>query len=54
MIPRKYKVCHFRDKFMETTEISAFFLTFFAIAGVKILHLDKNTILSDDNKKFCE
>ena len=24
----------FRDKFMERTEISAFFLTFFAVAGV--------------------
>ena len=33
--------CHFRDKFMERTEISAFFLTFFVLAGAKILHFDK-------------
>ena len=26
---------------MERAEISAFFLTFFALAGVKILHLDE-------------
>ena len=30
------------DKFMERTEVSAFFLTFFAFAGVKILHLHEN------------
>ena len=34
----------FWDKFMERTEISAFFLTFFALAGVKILHLHENWI----------
>ena len=33
---------HFRDEFMERTEISAFFLTFFVLAGAKILHFDKN------------
>ena len=32
------------DKFMERTEVSAFFLTFFALAGVKILHLHENWI----------
>ena len=32
---------HFWDKFMERSEISAFFLTSFALAGVKILHLRK-------------
>ena len=26
---------HFRDEFMERTEISAFFLTFFVLAGAK-------------------
>ena len=30
------------DKFIERTEVSAFFLTFFAFAGVKILHLHEN------------
>ena len=35
---------HLRDKFMERTEISAFFLTFFVLAGAKILHLDKISI----------
>ena len=29
---------------MERSEISAFFLTFFALAGVKILHLHENGI----------
>ena len=29
---------------MERTEVSAFFLTFFALAGVKILHLHENGI----------
>ena len=29
---------------MERTEVSAFFLTFFALAGVKILHLHENLI----------
>ena len=29
---------------MERTEVSAFFLTFFAFAGVKILHLHENLI----------
>ena len=29
---------------MKRTEVSAFFLTFFALAGVKILHLDENRI----------
>ena len=33
---------HFWDNFTEIAEISAFFLTFFTLAGVKILHLDKN------------
>ena len=35
---------HFRDKFMERTGISAFFLTFFVLAGAKILHFDNNLI----------
>ena len=34
----------FGDKFMERAEISAFFLTSFALAGVKILHLRKDSI----------
>ena len=29
---------------MERTEISAFFLTLFVLAGAKILHFDKNCI----------
>ena len=29
---------------MKITEVSAFFLTFFAFAGVKILHLHENLI----------
>ena len=29
---------------MERTEVSAFFLTFFVLAGAKILHFDKNLI----------
>ena len=29
---------------MERTELSAFFLTFFALAGEKILHLHENSI----------
>ena len=31
----------FLDKSMERTEISAFFLTSFTLAGVKVLHLDE-------------
>ena len=38
MIPRTCGIC------MERTEISAFFLTFFVLAGAKILHLDKISI----------
>ena len=34
----------FLDKSMERTEISAFFLTPFTLAGVKILHLHENCI----------
>ena len=36
--------CHFRDKFIRRSENIAFFLTLFVLAGVKILHLDKNLI----------
>ena len=32
----------FINNFLERTEISAFFLTPFALAGVKILHLHEN------------
>ena len=35
---------HFWNKLTGIAEISAFFLTFFALAGVKILHLDENWI----------
>ena len=37
-------LCHFGDKVMERTEISAFYLTSFALAGVKNLHLHKYSI----------
>ena len=35
---------HFLNNFTERAEISAFFLTSFALAGVKILHLHENRL----------